>query len=71
MGCRLWGCTELDTTESDLAAAAAAGLILIGELEETVENMPHLSYLWKETGIFIHQLPSETGCKLLLGGNYL
>ena len=62
MGCRLWGCTESDTTESDLAAAAAAaaaaaGLILIGELEETVENMPHLSYLWKETGIFIHQLP--------------
>ena len=47
-------------TESDLAAAAAAaaaGLILIGELEETVENVPHLSCLWKETGIFIHQLP--------------
>lgn len=27
-----------------------------GELEETVENMPHLSHLWKETGIFIYQL---------------
>jgi len=26
VGCRLWGCTELDMTESDLAAAAAATL---------------------------------------------
>ena len=39
MGCRLWGCTELDTT-SDLAAAAA-GLVLRASLApQLVKNLP-------------------------------
>ena len=39
VGCRLWGCTELDTT-SDLAAAAA-GLVLRASLApQLVKNLP-------------------------------
>ena len=54
MGCRLWGCTESDTT--DLAATAAAAAVLregvkMSDLDHTVVvNQPS----FKENNLFLH-----------------
>ena len=50
VGCRLWGRTELDTTEATAAAAAAGnGHLLRNSDAQTVKNLPAMQEIWVQS----------------------